>query len=131
MITLIIDGIPVPWAAHKGYGKRSFKPRFKEREYYRWQIKAQYNQEKPIAGPVRLSLSFHLPIPKATSKVRRLQMLNGVMHHITRPDVSNFCKFAEDTLKGIVIEDDSQVVEINAKKIYADIPKTVISIFPF
>lgn len=53
-------------------------------------------------------------------------MLAGVMHHIKKPDTSNCTKFLEDTLKGIVIEDDSQVVEIIAKKIYSDIPKTVL-----
>lgn len=69
-----------------------------------------------------------MPIPKTTSAVRRKQMLNGILHHIVRPDTSNLTKFLEDCLKTIVFEDDSQVVEIIARKIYGETPKTVISI---
>jgi len=67
-------------------------------------------------------------MPKGTSKARRQQMLNGLLHHIKRPDCSNFIKFTEDCLKGIVIEDDSQVCEIIAKKIYGEIAKTIIQV---
>lgn len=128
MITLEIIHEPVSWAAHKGFGNRSYNPKHKEREFYRWQIRTLFNRERPIGGPVRLLLAFHMPIPKGTSKIRQKQMLNGIIHHIKRPDCSNLTKFCEDTLKGIVIEDDSQVVEICAKKIYADHPKTIIQI---
>lgn len=128
MILLQVEGHPTPWAAHAGYGRRSFNPRFKEKEYAQWQIKAQFNQQAPIAAPVRLDLTFHMPIPAGTSKVRRLQMLNGRMRHMKRPDVTNMQKFIEDVLKGIVIEDDSQVVEVVARKVYSEKPKTVVQI---
>lgn len=128
MITLEINHDPVPWKAHGGYGKKSYSLTSKEREFYRWQIRAQYTRSAPFSGPVRLVLSFHMPIPKATSAVRKRQMLNGVIHHIKRPDTTNLQKFAEDTLKGIVIEDDSQVVHIDARKIYSDRPRTVIMV---
>lgn len=56
-------------------------------------------------------------------------MLLGQLHHIVRPDTTNLIKFAEDTLKGIVIEDDSQVYGIVATKIYSETPKTIIKVF--
>jgi Holliday junction resolvase RusA-like endonuclease len=128
MILLQIDGIPVPWAAHQGYGRRAFNPKFKERSFAQWQLKAQYNQQAPLTTPVKIEFTFHMPVPEGTSKVRRLQMLNGRMHHMKRPDTSNLTKFCEDCLKGVVIEDDSQVVEIVSRKIYGEKPKTVIKI---
>lgn len=128
MNLITIDGLPVPWKAHAGYGKRSFNPRFKEKEYYQWQIKSQWNQNIPLAGPIFLKVVYHMPIPLGTSKVRRLQMLNQKMFHIKRPDLDNCNKFLEDCLKGIVFEDDSQVVQIHARKIYSEHPRTVVEI---
>lgn len=123
---LEINHDPVPWAAHKGYGRRAYNPRFKEKQFYQWQIRAQYNRMEPIQGPVRLVCTFHMPIPKGISKTRKNQMLNGILHHITKPDCSNLIKFCEDTLKEIVISDDNQVVEIETRKIYSERPRTVI-----
>ena len=128
MLQFEIKGIPVPWSAHQGYGRKAFNPKFKEREFYQWQIRSLFNRKEPIAGPIRLQVVYHMPIPKNTSGIKRRQMLNGVLHHIVRPDTSNLTKFLEDCLKTIVFADDSQVVEINAKKVYGDTPKTVVSI---
>lgn len=128
MFTFEIQGQPVPWSAHRGYGRRSFNPKFKEKQYYQWQIRSQFNRENPIGGPVRLHISFYLPIPKGTSFIRRKQMLNGKSFHIKRPDLDNLNKFLEDCLKTIVFEDDSQVCEIVSKKIYGEIPKTVVQV---
>jgi Holliday junction resolvase RusA-like endonuclease len=128
MILIEISGIPVPWKSHGGYGKRSYNPRYRQREQIQWQIRSQWNQEKPIGGPVRIEFTFHMPIPTGTSKIRRISMLNNKLHHIKRPDLSNCTKFLEDCLKEIVIEDDSQVVEMFSRKIYSEKPRSVIKI---
>lgn len=127
MLLFSIDGLPVPWAAHQGFGKRSFNPKFKEKEFYQWQVKAQWNCE-PISGPVHLEIVYHMPIPKGTSKPKRLQMLNGILHHLKRPDVDNLNKFLCDAIKGVVMEDDSQVWKIEASKIYSTSPRTTVRI---
>jgi Holliday junction resolvase RusA-like endonuclease len=119
----------VPWAAHKGYGRRAYNPRFKEKEFYQWQIKSQWNRVNPIASGVTLDFLFHMPIPVGTSKVKKRQMLSGMIQHTKKPDTTNLVKFAEDTLKKICIEDDSQVTKIIATKIYSETPKTVIKIY--
>ncbi len=119
---------PVPWKAHAGFGKKAYNPRHKEKLFYQWQLRSAYNREKPISQPVKISMVFHMPIPSTTSKARRRQMLNGIIHHVVRPDCTNMQKFSEDTLKGIILEDDSQVVQIESRKIYSETPKTVITI---
>lgn len=128
MILIEINKLPVPWRAHAGYGRRSYNPRILEREYYQWQIKTQYNQATPISGPLSVMYTYHMPVPKGSSKVRTQQMLNGVMHPIKRPDLDNLNKFLSDTLIGLVIEDDSQIVSLTARKIFGNSPKTVIKI---
>ena len=129
MIELRIDCNPVPWKAHGGYGRKSFNPRYAEKEYYQWQIKRQYASNNPIEGAVGILYHFYMPIPESASKKRKLEMMDSAIFHITRPDTSNLLKFAEDTLKGLVIKDDSQVVELTAYKKYAEHPRTEIKIF--
>ena len=128
MLQFEIKGIPVPWSAHKGYGRRAFNPRFKEKEFYQWQIRSHCNREKPISGPVRLQVVYHMPIPKATSGVKRRQMLNGVLHHISRPDLSDLSEFLIEALQGIVFSSKYQIYDFHSKKIYSEISKVVVSV---
>jgi Holliday junction resolvase RusA-like endonuclease len=130
MILLEISGIPTPWAAHKGFGRRAFNPRHVERERAQWQIRAQYNQKEPLTGPLWAEFIFHIPVPTSVSKVKRLQMLNGMIFPATRPDRTNYLKFIEDCLNGIVIDDDAQIVDGPIRKIYGEHPKTVIKLMP-
>lgn len=130
MILLQIDGVPTPWASHKGIGRKSYNPRYKERSFAQWQIKAQYNQREPLQGPLWAEFIFHIPIPIGTSKARKIQMLNGMIFPQTRPDRTNYLKFIEDCLNGIVINDDAQIVAGPISKIYAETPKTIIKIMP-
>ena len=127
MITLVVDGLPIPWKAPYVGSRGAFSPRYKEKEQIKWQLRSQFNKT-PFSTPVWCEFVFYMPIPKATSNVRRIQMLNGVMHHCKRPDRTNLAKFYEDCLIGIVIEDDAQIVAGNIRKIYGEIPRTVIKI---
>ena len=123
----LIEGHPVPWAAHKGFGRRSFNPRFKEKSYFQWKIREQYKSTL-LKGPVHIFFEFLFSIPKSVSKKNRIKMINHLEHHTKRPDVSNCVKFTEDCLKGIVIEDDSQVVYLSASKGYSEHPCTKVHI---
>lgn len=129
MILLELYGKPVSWAHHQGYGKRAFNPKFKEKESVQWQMRAQYRKEI-LTCPVEIMMTFYMPIPKGTSKIREKQMLMGMMQHMKRPDVSNLYYFYENCLKGVVIEDDSQVYRYTAEKTYASKEKVLIRIYP-
>lgn len=129
MIEIVIEGIPVPWAAHGGYGRKSFNPRFKEKEYYQWKIRQQWKTSPiPKPTPISIAYSFHMPIPKSASKKKFAKMLDGTIKHTTTPDTTNMVKFLEDCLKTICFEDDSQVYDFTATKFYALAPKTVVLI---
>lgn len=128
MILLTIDSLPVPWKTHGGYGKRSFNRCAKEKGNYQWQIRSQWNREV-ISTPIQVEYTYHMPIPKGTSKPKTLQMLNGIIHHLVRPDLDNLDKFLSDCLIGTVLQDDSQICKKSSQKIYGLVPKTVIKIY--
>jgi Holliday junction resolvase RusA-like endonuclease len=127
MIQIVIEGVPVPWKAHGGFGRKSFNPRFKEKECYQHQIRKQYFGA-PIEKAVFVYYSFFMPIPSSLSQKQKEKMHAGEMFHIKRPDVTNLVKFCEDTLKYLIIKDDSQVVTIHATKYYDIKPRTQIDI---
>lgn len=129
MIKIVLSGTPIPFKAPYVSSRRSFNPRYKEKEATQWFIRNQIPTEFLITNEaVEVHYDFFFPIPVATSKKKQAKMLAGEIHHLKRPDVSNLCKFYEDCLKGIVFLDDSQVISIFAKKGYTEHPRTVISV---
>lgn len=65
-------------------------------------------------GPVHMSCTFALLRPKSLPK--------KVTEPAKRPDLDNYVKALTDSLTGIVIRDDSQIVEMFARKMYGDPP---------
>jgi Holliday junction resolvase RusA-like endonuclease len=59
---------------------------------------------------VSLRIIFWMPRPKS--------LLKRIFHHLKAPDLSKLCRGAEDALTGKLWADDSQVVHINAWKLY-------------
>lgn len=78
--------------------------------------------EVPTAheGPVAMDLFFYLPRPKSLPK--------RVVHHLKKPDKGNLEKGVEDTLKGLIWRDDSQVIDGRVRKQYGDPPRVVIAL---
>jgi len=84
----------------------------------------------PIEVPVRLELVAELPIPASWSGRRRALAVTGDLLPTSRPDVDNYIKAGLDSLNEIVVRDDSQVVEITARKRFSVAPKLVMTVFP-
>lgn len=98
------------------------------KQYLIWQIRPHAPKE-PWQGPVKLNLTFILPIPKSNcSKVMRAQMLNGKVLPVKRPDLDNLAYIVTNAMKELIYEDDNQVVEMTIAKRYGEIPKTVIQV---
>ena len=73
------------------------------REY----VKAQYNKE-PLSGPLLLIIHYRIPLPAAYRSLRRQKYHNTP--HEKKPDRDNLDKFLHDSLKGVLWEDDRQIV---------------------
>lgn len=112
--SLNIKATPVPWAAHKGFGKRAYNPRRAEREEVQWLLKDQWKME-PIKEALRLTFFFFLPLPK-----KERNKYDYMPCHTRKPDCTNLQKFMEDALKGIVFKDDSQVISVESHKYWTD-----------
>lgn len=92
-----------------------------------YQLKKSFSDDL-LASPLRISYDFQFEIPKSYSKKKREAIAQGEILHTNTPDCSNVVKFFEDTLKGVVIEDDKYVVESIARKSYGNRCQVVIKI---
>jgi len=129
---ITIPGKPIakarPRFARRGKSVTTYKTQQTEEGRFLWHVYQQMGNQKPISGPISISLWFYMPIPKSTSKKQAGLMQDGKIHHTKKPDASNMIKFAEDVLNGIVFEDDRQIVDVMAWKRYSDKPRTEIVI---
>lgn len=128
-IVILIPGQPVPWKAHGGYGRRSFNPLWREREYFQAKIKEQYHGPL-IESAVEVEYDFYFEPPTSTSKKKKLEMLEGFIRPAKRPDSDNLAKFLSDCLQGIVFKDDGQIVYGHISKYYGLMAKTIVKIYP-
>ena len=81
--------------------------------------------------PVSVKIIAHHAIPKSFSKKKREGALAGDIRPQTKPDIDNVVKVVCDALNGVAYRDDTQVIRVQAEKIYSDEPKLVIAIREF
>lgn len=133
MISIDLFGEPVPQkrprVVRNGRTTMAYDPDSKLKQGYKWQVKSQFREE-PLTCPVFVDIIFYMPIPKSESGIKKRQMANGIIHHMKKPDIDNLEKWVLDVLNDLVLKDDSQVVELRAKKIYSNSPGTNIRIVP-
>jgi Holliday junction resolvase RusA-like endonuclease len=55
-------------------------------------------------------------------------MLDGIVRPTKKPDFDNIGKIICDALNKIAYDDDSQIVEANIYKVYADIPRVEVTL---
>jgi Holliday junction resolvase RusA-like endonuclease len=114
--TFKIIGIPKaqgrPRFARMGAFVKTYDP--KDSRQYKDNVAAQIVAQSPVfvEGAVQVEMGFFLPRPKTLPK--------KVVFHTKKPDLDNLIKGTKDAMKGIVWRDDSQVVMIQAVKMYID-----------
>lgn len=72
---------------------------------------AQFLPKTPLAGPLRVALTFW--VPKARSRPKR------EAYPAHKPDLDNLVKSVLDALRGLAWRDDAQIVVLEAAKYYA------------
>ena len=75
-------------------------------------------KNSPLSGPLRLHVFFYMTRPKGISKNKRL-------FPDVKPDIDNLFKAIADALSGVLWNDDCQLVDIWATKVYAAQPLEV------
>ena len=137
-LTITVDGVPVA----KGRAKSSYVNGHvmhytpaKTRNYENW-VRMCGVQAMNLAGrstmedALDLTVIAHVPIPSSWSGKRQRMAAAGEIKPTKRPDLDNFLKAAKDALNGIVWRDDSQIVNLSARKVYGEHPKLVITVEP-
>lgn len=131
-VTIAVQGVPVPKGrprfARAGQFVRTFTP--KKTGDYEALVRARaidaMGGDAPFVGPLTARVVVSLPVPQSWSQKKRSAARLGNVRPIARPDLDNFIKVI-DALNGVVFADDSQIVEIVARKEYGE-PGLVISI---
>lgn len=131
-ITFFVPGIPVAKARSRAGRTRDGRPvqytppatkSYEAR--VAWAGKAARDAEgasEPFSGPIRLTLCVTIACPKSWSQRRQTQAHGAAIAATKRPDLDNYVKAIKDGLNGIVWQDDSQVVELVARKRYGPEP---------
>jgi len=75
--------------------------------------------QNPLEKPVSVYLYIRVSIPKSYTKKRSEACLSGAERPAKKPDIDNIAKAFLDAMNGTVYLDDTQVVELNIRKIYS------------
>lgn len=97
----------------------TYNSQSKEEKFVGWKLKEAYGKEKPLSGPVDLTVLFVFERPKSNKDDN---------FHVGVPDIDNLLKFICDAANGILWEDDRQIARAHTTKIYGDTARTIITI---
>jgi Holliday junction resolvase RusA-like endonuclease len=132
-VTVVVAGEPVakgrPRMTKRGFAYTPASTR-KYEAHGRLAAQVAIDGRPPIEAPVRVELLIELPVPSSWSARKRAMAITGDILPTSRPDVDNYIKAALDSINEIVVCDDSQVVELRARKKYGAAPKLVCTVFP-
>ena len=124
---ITIPGSPV--AAHRPRFSRKLGRAYDSqrdvRDCMTWHIASQWDGDA-VDEAIALDVTFHIKIPKATSKKKRALMIEQPC--LKHWDVDNGLKILLDAMNGVCFKDDSSVWSVTAKKVWSEDPRTEISI---
>ncbi len=78
--------------------------------------------------PIKISIDIYYKIPKAFSKKKRQQAIDGAIVPTVKPDADNVLKIICDSLNGIAYDDDKQVARAIIIKHYDTEPRVEVVI---
>ena len=131
MSNFTYTGKPKPQQRHRiARNSRMYDPSYKDKKQIWLQI-AKHKPKMPIVGDIMLKVIFTIPYPKKfyrTGKFKHLLKDNIPEYVSVRPDLDNYCKLLLDVLNKGFYVDDSQVVKLQAEKVYGMKGKTEVVI---
>ncbi len=131
-VCFTVAGRAVPWSrvGHKGLARFTPPPV----RHYQAEVKAAaalaMAGRNLIACPLDLVVMFYLAVPRGWPKWRQAAALAGHVRPAIKPDLDNLIKCIKDACNQVVYRDDSQIVEIKARKRYARRPGASVIVAP-
>ena len=83
----------------------------------------------PIAGAVAVNVVATFGVPRSWSRKKRTAALDGLLHHVSKPDADNLLRML-DAICGVVIYDDRQITQCSITKRYGAKPSFFLGILP-
>jgi len=82
-------------------------------------LSARFSGAKPVDGAIGIEIEFQVRRPKTVKRE----------FPTVAPDLDKYIRAVLDALTGIAYQDDSQVIDIKATKVYSNSPGAEIKIF--
>lgn len=98
------------------------------------EFKEKYPEAKPLTGPISVEVIASFGLKKADYNSKGepnkhgLAKLGGGELPTKKPDLDNILKAVLDGLNGIAFVDDSQVVAVAVRKLYALTPSVAVAV---
>ncbi|MHC5215226.1 RusA family crossover junction endodeoxyribonuclease [Enterococcus sp. LJL128] len=132
-IEIIIPGDPVPQGRPRFTVRGKFvrvydDPKSKE---YKSLVSSAAIQKRPanlLAGALRVEVKIFKRSLKSFSNKKAELAERRELRPTTKPDADNYAKGILDALKGIIWEDDGQVVLLICEKFYSKQPRAEVTI---
>jgi len=127
VILLDLSYKPQSWKAPKVTKSGTYNLMCKEKKDVMLLIRSQYCGEI-LKEPVSAVFKFYFKPPKSVPQKKMHLYYENEVPCIKKIDCTNMQKFLEDCLQGIIIENDSQVVEISSQKLWGSRDHMLIKI---
>ncbi len=131
MISFTVAGVPAPQGSkvRTKWGVREDNPATRPwRTAVAWEATAAMQGREPLAGALELVVVFTFPRPKSHYRTGRHAgelKPDAPRYCVTKPDTDKLLRAIGDAVTGICVRDDSQFVEITARKLYGQPSATV------
>ena len=116
-VTFSVEGLPAPQGSKRHIGNGLMVESSKKVAPWRAlvELAARQATTQTFTGPVAVTLTFHMPMPKSRpAKIRRL----GTVWSSVRPDIDKLARSTLDALTNSgIIDDDARVAQLHADKL--------------
>jgi crossover junction endodeoxyribonuclease RusA len=117
-----VTGLPVPQGSKRVFHGRLVDVNDRKLKDWRALVGGAVEQLGWFDGPVKVEMNFYLPRPKGhygQGRNANLVKTSSPGRPATKPDIDKLVRACLDAMTGLVFRDDSQVVTIVARKLYA------------
>ena len=121
MISFSCDGTPVPQGSMKVINGHILHSQGSALAVWRSTValSARFAGAKPVEGAIGIEILFRVRRPKTVKRD----------YPTVAPDLDKYIRGVLDALTGIAYQDDAQVIDIKAEKVYSDTAGADIKIF--
>lgn len=118
---ILVHGVPQPQGSKNPWGGEANKNTRPWRGHVSQVVGEAWGDSPILLGPVRVDVTFAFPRPKShfrTGKNAHLLRDDAPHYKQGKPDADKLQRAIGDSLTGVAMRDDSQIVEWHVSKVY-------------